>query len=809
MPNARPIACLALCACTLIVGLTVTASRADEPLKVQPLLGEKNVDLSDAILGSDKGDGPLKSRPPQSDGKPKITAMLTPTTAKPGDGVTLSIHVKLPPKGYTYSLNPPFSGRTQIEIKEIRGLEALSDEFVPDRKPKREFVEVFGHDVEKHTGEVTWKRVYQILPGADLSEVSVQGAIKLQSCDDLRCLKLTEPIDVTLLPRDSTTVKPKFSFSYQEQPELRKGKPGPATVRAEISPVDAKPGEKVTFTLSIAVEEGWHTYSTTQKKGPGGLPTTIEIKQINGLTPVGETWQASESPENKTLETDDGGHILQLHHGNTKWSREFVVADDAESYGLAGRVQYMTCDANRCLPPKRVAFDLGNLQSASEVAITTTDAPVKYASSDVPAEFEVDDAESAGGLSWYLLSAFLGGMILNIMPCVLPVLAIKVMSFVQQAGESRSRIFALNAAYSGGVITVFLLLASLAVGVGLGWGGLFQNSQFNLVMACVVFAMGLSLLGVFEIPVPGLVGASAGGQQREGLPGAFMTGVLATLLATPCSGPFLGATLGWSVRQSPMIVYLVWATMGLGMAFPYVVFGLFPHAIKWLPKPGNWMVRMKEFAGFILMGTVIFFVYFLEEAYVVPLLIMLLGIGMALWMIGNLYDVTSHIRHKMTVRVVSIGLAAVICGYGYSLANTAPNANRLPWEDFSEQRLQASLADNKTVLVDFTADWCLTCKTVEKIALNTAETKQLVEQHEVVTLYADYTHESPVIKRWLDKFKSESVPLTVIFPANQPNRPIVIRDVYTKSTLLEKLNAAVEANADGQRQASAAQAAIR
>jgi thiol:disulfide interchange protein len=230
--------------------------------------------------------------------------------------------------------------------------------------------------------------------------------------------------------------------------------------------------------------------------------------------------------------------------------------------------------------------------------------------------------------------------------------------------------------------------------------------------------------------------------------------------------------------------------MGLGMASPYLVFGLFPGAIKWLPRPGNWMIRLKEFAGFVLMGTVIFFIYFLEKSYTIPLLVMLLGIALGLWMIGSLYDHTTPHRHKNLVRISALVLSAAICAFGYSMTRTS-DATDLPWERFSEGRLAELRQQGRNVLIDFTADWCLVCKANEEFALNTKETLEIVQKHNFATLAADYTYESPEIDAWLKKFESISVPLTVIFPANRPNEPIIIRDAYTKGTLLQKLNEAV------------------
>ncbi len=430
-------------------------------------------------------------------------------------------------------------------------------------------------------------------------------------------------------------------------------------------------------------------------------------------------------------------------------------------------------------------FELGDLTTAAplpevEIESSLLDAPIAV----------VDDDGNVQGQSLpvNLLLAFLGGLILNVMPCVLPVLAIKVLGFVQQAGESRGRILALNIAYSAGVVGVFLVLASLAVFLKLGWGGLFQDPRFNLVMACIVFAMGLSLLGVFEIPIPGAVGSAAGGEEREGLLGAVMTGIFATLLATPCTGPFMGTTLAWSVQQPTLVVYLIWGTMGLGMASPYLLIGVFPRLVNWLPQPGMWMVRFKEFAGFVLMATVIFLVNAVSSHLIVPLLVMLLGIALGVWMIGNLYDHSTPTRRKMAIRISALVCSGVMLLAGWRMTLQGP---QLPWRDFTTADATAALAENDVVLIDFTADWCLICKQNEKFALNTKDTIEFVEEHGVVPMYADYTTGSPEIAAWLQKFNHDGVPLTLILRGGEEPQAIVLRGPYSKSTLLAKLEKAV------------------
>ncbi len=726
---------------------------------------------------------------------------LIPPTAKPGEMVTLRVTVNPGEKAYTYSTSQEKNkgAATKIAITAGRGLEPVDDQFSANHKPKTVYEPLFGYDVEKYVKPVSWSRRFYIADNAQPADVSLTGELRYQICDERNCKPYKESFTVAL--GGAQTVENRYE--YQIRPIRKVGQrqsPDNIAYRFRLTPENAKPGETVTLNISAKVDPAWHTFALIPGEQQPGKPTKITLETLEGLRPVGETFTPSKPYKAEKISIGDFSIEQNVHYGQINWTRKFTVLDSAESagYGLRGTIDCQLCNEGTCLTPNPMSFALGTLWTVPVGGVpddqTEFDEPV--AAGPVAFDFKPPADTSSHGLVFYLISAFFGGMILNIMPCVLPVLAIKLLSFVQQAGEDRGRILALNVAYSVGVVGVFLILATLAVSIGLGWGGLFQNSEFNLVMACLVFAMGLSLLGVFEIPVPGFVGSAAGGQQQEGLLGAFLTGIFATLLATPCSGPFLGVTLGWSVQQSPTIVYLVWGTMGLGMAFPYLVFGLFPGAIKLLPKPGTWMVRFKELAGFVLMATVIFFVYFLEKTFVVPLLVMLLGIALGLWMLGSLYQTTSPPRHKNIVRVAAVSFIAIFCTVGYGMSQYKGSANELAWEGFSEERLLDSVANKKTVLVDFTADWCLTCKMVEKTALNTRRTKEFVEDNGVVTLYADYTNESAEIKAWLDKFDSESVPLTVIFPGNRPQEPILIRDLYSQSILLEKLQQAVELKTD-------------
>jgi suppressor for copper-sensitivity B len=753
----------------------------------------------DNLLGPPKGTpllgGDAESRPAENQ-QPTVRVGLIPTTAKTGDVVTLSVSVTVPGDSYTYSTNPSGLGATKIEISDAAGLAPLGD-FEADHEPKIVTDETTGKPLEKFEHGVTWLRQYK-MTAARPEDVHVTGLLDLRYCNPRGCRIFTQKISARLVRNgaaDEVAAVPASNLSQVETPKSVGGQSGHVKLHFLLSPDNPKPGDVVTLSVTMSLDPEWHTYSTTQKEAVGSTTTQFKLESTKNLQPMGERFKPDREPE-VTAKSEAGLEPKEIYHGEITWTRRFKYQPSGTDtgFGVLGTIHYGVCNQATCLPPKTVTFHLGDLKGAAKPPEPIADDSDPFGESDYVAD--------SGTLGFYLLAAFFGGMVLNVMPCVLPVLAIKVLSFVQQAGESRGRIFLLNVAYSGGVLAVFLVLATLAVGARLGlssgnlsWGGLFADTRFNLIMACVVFAMGLSLLGVFEIPVPGMVGSAAGGNQREGLLGAVLTGVFATLLATPCTGPFMATVVGWSVRQPTQIVYLVWSVMGLGMAFPYLVLGLFPKLVSWLPKPGTWMIRLKEFAGFVLLASVIFIIYYTDKRFTIPLLVMLLGVALGLWMIGNLYDINSHIRHKNTVRVTALVLTVLICWIGYGLAGESKY--RLQWQPFSESRLTALLKDKKTVLVDFTAEWCVSCKTNEMISLNTKATKEFVEQHNIVPLLADYTDESEEITRWLHKFRRDGVPLTVIFPAQRQNAPIVLPDgVFTQGTLLEKLKEATVAGSN-------------
>jgi thiol:disulfide interchange protein len=259
-----------------------------------------------------------------------------------------------------------------------------------------------------------------------------------------------------------------------------------------------------------------------------------------------------------------------------------------------------------------------------------------------------------------LILAFVGGFLLNIMPCVLPVVSLKVLSLVQQGGESPGRVKRLGLVFCAGMLSVFVVFATVSVVAGTVWGGFFQNNAFLVAMAALLTAMGLSLFGVFTLTLPSAVG-DAEGAQGEGYLGSFFKGALAVLLGTPCSGPLLGVTLAYSAAaassQGASISYLLFMTIGLGMAAPFLVLSWRPGWVRFIPKPGPWMETFKEFMGFLLLGTAVFLLYILRDLGYATTVFCLL-VGLACWIYGRWVNINAPTIRNWCVRGIAAGVVA-------------------------------------------------------------------------------------------------------------------------------------------------------
>lgn len=323
-----------------------------------------------------------------------------------------------------------------------------------------------------------------------------------------------------------------------------------------------------------------------------------------------------------------------------------------------------------------------------------------------PPEFQTRPEPERSLVLW-LVFAFIAGAVLNVMPCVLPVVSIKILSFVQQAGESKSRVFHLGLAFAAGILAVFAVLALLAAFAGLSWGEQFQSEPFKIVMVAVVFAFSLSLFDVFELGVPSKVGELAS-VKREGMRDAFFKGVMATVLATPCSGPFLGSTLAWAVAQPAHVIVAVFLMVGVGMASPYVVLTSNPGLLKFVPKPGAWMHTFKQATGFLLLGTVVFLLIGVRQDLLLFTAAMLVFVALGCWWWGKYATFEQTSLQRARTLIVALCLAGGGAAFAFGPLRNAmtPGASgELAWEDFDPHSFERYQREGRPVMLDFTADW--------------------------------------------------------------------------------------------------------
>jgi len=552
----------------------------------------------------------------------------------------------------------------------------------------------------------------------------------------------------------------------------------------------AKDNKPAQLFLTATVEPEWHIYSTTQQPpGPNGGPIKAKIK-IDASDQYKLIGDFAPTVEPKRY-IDPGFKIeVETFEGTVIWSApiEFAAGVNPQDVAIAGSLKYQACNKSGCEPPETAKFE-AKLGNGPDLAAATPMAPAGGDTGLNVSALRVQKTDGQKSLLLTLGAALLGGLILNCMPCVLPVIGLKVLGFVEQSGDSRQRILLLNVWFSLGLLSVFLGLATLAAFLNLGWGEQFTSTGFTIVMAAVVFAMALSFLGVWEIPIPGFIGGSKAGNlaAKEGVGGAFAKGVVTTILATPCSGPFLGPVFGFTLGQPPWVIYAIFACVGLGMASPYLLIGAFPRLIRFLPKPGAWMDTLKQIMGFVLLGTVVYLFSTLKTEYVIPALAALVGLWAGCWWIGRT-PVYAELKEKS---LAWLGGAVITGGVAlFAFTWLVPGGQTLPWQPFSQQALVALTKEQKTVLVDFTADWCPTCKYNEATALNTRDVGELVEKYGIVPLKADWTDRGTEIKDMLALLGYRSIPVYAIFPADRPNEPILLSDLISKKQILEKLKEA-------------------
>ncbi len=417
-------------------------------------------------------------------------------------------------------------------------------------------------------------------------------------------------------------------------------------------------------------------------------------------------------------------------------------------------------------------------------------------------------AEAGIGLAAILAIAFLGGLVLNLMPCVLPVLSLKLLAVMGHGGGEAPLVRRGFLATSAGIVASFWLLAGAAValkgaGAAVGWGIQFQSPAFLAVMAVVVTLFAANLFGFFEIPLPGFAGriASRAPEDRGSLIGAFATGVFATLLATPCSAPFLGTALGFALTRGAADIFAVFTMLGLGLAAPYLLVAALPGLAVRLPRPGAWMARLRVVLGVALALTALWLVSVL---WAVSGPRGALGAGMALALLLAVLGARTRIAAlhgagglAAVVLATVLAVAAPVIGYGD--ATVVAQRDSIPWHPFDKVDLYNRVAQGQLVFVDVTAQWCVTCKANKALVIERGKVAAALRSGRVVPMMADWTRPDPKISAYLSSFGRYGIPFNAVYGPGAP-RGIALPEILTQSVIL----AAVE-RASGRRAAARAQ----
>ena len=515
-----------------------------------------------------------------------------------------------------------------------------------------------------------------------------------------------------------------------------------------------------------------------------------------------------------------------IHFGAPKWPepiKEYSEALDLENLVFRGHFQivlpidsidanydslttqatfhYQACDNSICLAPSQVTFGVGPAgfnkkrasrddaavpaaKSATSTAEKTAGKAVENAAGNVAAPSAAGNAtEGAAGTFILLLSALFGGLILNLMPCVLPVLSLKLFSLIKQAGESRA--------------------AVKAGGGNAGWGMQFQSAGFIAFMVVILSAFAMSFFGVFEIWLPGSATTKmdkAG--RKQGFWGAFFTGALLVLLSTPCSAPFLGTAMGFAFTASTPVLFLFFTAAGVGLALPYMLVSTFPKILKVFPKPGAWMVTLQKIMGVLLLGTVVWLLWVVHEqagnvGVGIFAAISLLSIAMS-FAIGNIAPPGVAFSRE----VLSVGGAVVILAviwFAFASPKFEAEVDAIfkarsvqlvtedGWYRYTPELIEELAKSGRTVFIDATADWCLTCKANEAAVLNREDFKRAMDSLNVARVKADWTRETPEVTALLRSMGKSGVPAYAIYPAGDASKQIVLPELLTTSAIVEKI----------------------
>ena len=589
-------------------------------------------------------------------------------------------------------------------------------------------------------------------------------------------------------------------FSHAE--EFNMNSMPPPEMHMEYSEGALKDGGKITVTITIP--DKWHV-NANEVTDEFLKPSSIAAK-AEGIEFGEPVWPKPIKEYNEALELE----ILTFRETfNVEIPVTGVQAENYDSAGTEVTFHYQACDNSICLAPasKTIRLDNAGLRSTIESGATEKSENI---GADNAMLDENGASENFAGIAVLLFFAFLGGIILNLMPCVLPVLSLKLFSLIKQAGESRGRLLTLGGATTAGILSSFWILAAVVAAVkagggSAGWGMQFQSAGFIAFMVIILTAFAMSFFGVFEIWLPwnATTKMDAAGK-KQGIAGAFFTGALLVLLSTPCSAPFLGTAMGFAFTASIPVLFLFFTAAALGLSLPYLLVSAFPGILKVFPKPGPWMVTLQKVMGILLLASVAWLLWIVKEqsgmtGVGIFAVITILCIACS-FVVGKFAPPGTPFKRELACLGGSIASLSLLWLFAlaphYENAATEHFNARLQekmtddgWFRYSPELIEDFARSKRTVFIDVTADWCLTCKANETAVLKSDEFVKAMESLNVALVKADWTRETPEVNALLYSLNKSGVPAYAIFPEGDVSKKIVLPELLTTAAIVEKIGA--------------------
>lgn len=577
--------------------------------------------------------------------------------------------------------------------------------------------------------------------------------------------------------------------------------------------------EAVLLHASLTLPQNTYIYGLGEDRM--GLPTELRIEgqKFDDLEAFPIVTLYSPEPLNKVdspFQSPDDIVDLKIYHDSPNFYLQLPLYSETTEFSLT--VSGLLCSANNCLPfTESLPVSLSSTDMRTMPTLTE-DVLAGYSPSRLASSAQLSDSlktETAQPLEMFafpqtseevslyegftpqyfqpglevnnlataIFFGMIAGLLLNLMPCVLPVLSLKFSALMAVSTmtdrRQQARAFKMHClVFALGIMTWFVILGLMFGLAGMAWGQMFQEPLVVCTLALILFLLGLSLFGVFTLPMLDLKSSSSANPHWQ----AFTSGLLATLLATPCSGPLLGGVLGWALQQPIESMVATILSVGLGMAMPYCVLAFNPRLVNLLPKPGNWTLRLEQLLGFLLMGSVVYLFSQLPEEWMFPFLVCLMAVAFSAWLWGQI----GHLGAKRWVRRLARCAAVATLALAILIAKVSLSENP-HWEKFDPESFDALLGQ-QNVLVQFTADWCPSCKALEHTTLSEKRMQRLRSKYEMRTIRVDLTRENKAGQALLEAMGSSSIPVIVLFPKGEKKvQPLVVRDLITPQQLKEAL----------------------